>query len=121
MPLGVRLRTPAPSTPPARSVIAASLRPRRVLSACAGSSLALSALPRCPLCLLARAGVAGMLTGKLRLNQPPLFYAGLAAPRAATAWGVLYRRLPSARACSTGACAAATLPAAAGGRGMHRH
>jgi hypothetical protein len=39
-------------------VIHASLRPRRLLSACAGS-LALAALPKCPLCLLAWAGVAG--------------------------------------------------------------
>ena len=36
----------------------APLRPRRLLSACAGS-LALAALPKCPLCLLAWAGVAG--------------------------------------------------------------
>lgn len=36
----------------------ASLRPRNLLSACAGT-LALAALPKCPLCLLALAGVAG--------------------------------------------------------------
>lgn len=36
----------------------ASIRPRRLLSACAGS-LALVALPKCPLCVLAWAGVAG--------------------------------------------------------------
>jgi hypothetical protein len=39
-------------------VITASLRPRRLVSACAGS-LTLAALPKCPLCLLAWAGVAG--------------------------------------------------------------
>jgi hypothetical protein len=39
-------------------VTTASLRPRRLLSACAGS-LALVALPKCPLCLMAWAGVAG--------------------------------------------------------------
>lgn len=39
-------------------MITASLRPRRLFSACAGS-LALAALPKCPLCLLAWAGVAG--------------------------------------------------------------
>lgn len=39
-------------------MITASLRRRRLLSACAGS-LALAALPKCPLCLLAWAGVAG--------------------------------------------------------------
>jgi hypothetical protein len=39
-------------------VTSASLRPRRVLSAFAGS-LALAALPKCPFCLLAWAGVAG--------------------------------------------------------------
>jgi hypothetical protein len=52
------LAHPAPLTLPVPSVIIASLRPRRVLSACAGS-LALVALPKCPLCLLAWAGVAG--------------------------------------------------------------
>jgi hypothetical protein len=143
-------RTPAPSTFPVASVITASLRPRRVLSACAGS-LALLALPKCPLCLLALAGVAGStgfasaygawllpatalalgvtvgalalagagagplllalagaaatLGGKFRLDEPALLYAGLAALLAATAWGVLHRGPPSARACATGACA----------------
>jgi hypothetical protein len=148
VPLGVRAH-PVPSTPPAPSVITASPRPRRVVSACAGS-LALAALPKCPLCLLAWAGVAGSagftstygawllpataialgmtvgalaltgagagpvllslagaaatLTGKFRLDQPLLLYAGLAALLAATAWGVLHRRPRSPRAC-TGACA----------------
>ncbi|HYR12541.1 MAG TPA: hypothetical protein VEQ60_32430 [Longimicrobium sp.] len=44
--------------PPGFRVTTAPLRPRRLLSACAGS-LALVALPKCPLCLLAWAGVAG--------------------------------------------------------------
>jgi hypothetical protein len=134
-------------------VITAPLRPRRVLSACAGS-LALAALPKCPLCLLAWAGVAGSagftsaygawllpatalalgvtvgalafagagagplllalagsaatLAGKFRLDEPALLYAGLAALLAATAWGVLHRGPPPARACSAGACAAAS-------------
>jgi hypothetical protein len=49
----------APRTSTGRlRVTHAFLRPRRLLSACAGS-LALVALPKCPLCLLAWAGVAG--------------------------------------------------------------
>jgi hypothetical protein len=146
-------------------VIHVSLRPRRLLSACAGS-LALAALPKCPLCLLAWAGVAGsagftsaygawllpatalalgvtvgalalagagagavllsvvgaaaVLGGKFRLDQPFLLYAGLAALLAATAWGVLHRtRPPSARACTTGACAAAAPHTAPAGTGTH--
>ncbi|WP_420127143.1 hypothetical protein [Longimicrobium sp.] len=45
-----------PAAPP--PVTTASIRPRRLLSTCAGT-LALAALPKCPLCLLAWAGVAG--------------------------------------------------------------
>ncbi|HEX5871409.1 MAG TPA: hypothetical protein VFY65_13370, partial [Longimicrobium sp.] len=130
----------------------ASLRPRRLLGACAGS-LALAALPKCPLCLLAWAGVAGSagfastygawllpataaalcvtvgalavggagagpvalalagsaatLGAKFRLDEPVLLCAGLAALLAATAWGALHRGARPARACPTGACAAA--------------